>query len=304
MSFHRHDPAKLCHPRMRRWVTMRLLAAALCSMSTGLMAKQPDTLASASSGDSSSTAAFHALAVHQDYIGIWMTAGEASEDAAKARVLEACRRDTDADTCQIAHSGQRNYLAVGYAIDGGLEFMAQNEPAGLTEALEAKCTGRFGSTCMVIGMVGPAGAKEFPADPTPAPRRRYAAIAGDFANWVKGNQGDRRVWVVTGAETRETAQQGVRNACERELGQTRCQLAESNGDKFLLFYQSNMLNFAGFLSENSPSRALAEMNRRCGLAKVDCHKVSVVPVQQPSQYVLDLGVFPQFRTSDEMLGDD
>lgn len=286
MKLHRHDPARLRHLRLFRRAALGVLAATLCSLPSGILAQQGDVPA----------AAFHALAINQDFVGVWMTSGEASEDAARARALEMCTRDTGSDACQIVHSGQKNYLAAGYAIDGGLEFMTRNEATGLIQALEAKCTGRFGSTCMVIGMVGPDGAKDFPADPVPAPQRRFGAIAGDFANWVKGNHSDRRVWVVTGAETRKAAQQATLAACEAELGLSRCQLAEANGDSFLLFYQSDMHDFAGFLSEQSPPRALAEMNRRCGIATFSCHAVSMAPVQQSAQYVIDLGARTESET--------
>ncbi|MGQ7828814.1 DUF4189 domain-containing protein [Altererythrobacter sp. Z27] len=292
MKVHRHDPAQSHASQIGRNARLGLLVFALCNAVSGLEATEPDATVSAAS-----PAAYHALAINQDYVGIWMTAGEANEDAAKARALELCRRDTGSETCQIAHSGQRNYLAVGYAIDGGLELMAQNQAAGLIESLESKCVGRFGSTCMVAGMVGPIGAKDFPAEPGPAPRRRFAAVAGDFSNVAKGAPADWRVWVVTGAESRDTAIRAASDACEGELGRTRCQIAEANGDTLLLFYQAGGTDFAGFLSEKSLARALAEMNRRCRLANRSCEVIAVANAQGAGRYVFDLSDSPEFEAN-------
>ena len=297
MKHHWLERTKHHNARIHRRATMVLFAAAVCGLSTSLVAKQPNAPAP-------STAAFNAVAVHQDYVGIWMTAGASSEKVAQARALELCARDTGTDTCQIAYSSQRNYLAAGYAIDGGLEFLAQNEPAGLTEALEAKCTGRFGSTCMVVGMVGPDGVKDFPVDPVPAPRRRFAAVAGDFTKWVKNLPSNWRVWVFAGVETREAAQLAAMSACEKEIGRDRCQIAEANGDSVLLFYQGKGADFAGFLAEKSADRALAEMNRRCRLASRDCEVITMVQAQQPGQHVLDLGAFSEFETGNTAPGSE
>lgn len=296
MIHHRHGSGRFGKSSLNRTAAIGLLFAGLCSSHISLAAKQPDTPDLSSSSEAGLPGAFHALAVNQDYVGIWMTAGADNEEAAKRRALDLCVRDTGANTCQIAHSGQRNHLAVGYASDGGLEFLAQHEVRGLAEALEAKCVGRFGSTCMVIGVVGPDGSKDFPANPTPAPRRRYAAIAGDFVNAVNGRPYHWRAWVVAGAETREAAKQAAMASCEQEIGQSRCQLAEANGNSVLLFYQAKEWDSAsGFLSEKSPDRAVAEMNRRCRLADRDCQAISMISAQDPAQFAVELGASPEAK---------
>lgn len=289
--------------RFGRTSVMCSIAAGLFSMSSGVAAQQLESSAVPVSTNTRPVSLFHAAAVNQDYVGIWMTAGADKEEAAHRHALELCRRDTGSGTCQVVHSGQRNYLAVGYASDGGLEFLAQNEVLGLAEALEAKCVGRFGSTCMVIGMVGPDGSKDFPANTTPAPRRRYAAIVGDFVNAVKGRPYHWRAWVVAGAETREAAKQAAMAPCEQEIGRPRCQLAEANGDSVLLFYQAKEWDsVSGFLSEKSPDRAVAEMNRRCRLADRDCQVISMISAQDPAQFAVELGARPEAK-NDSPAGD-
>jgi hypothetical protein len=221
-----------------------------------------------------------AIAINPNYVGYWVAAGRKDGASAAKAALAMCRKATG-HGCDLAASSKAGHLAIGYGIDGSLNFATQDDKDATIRTFEVRCLQTYRRPCLLeqsINLANRADYGELNGE------RKFAALAGEFEapDPVKR---DPRIWIATGQPNAQAAIEKAMSGCVAALGRNACKYFTTNGQTHIALHREVAGISGGFLINLSREEVAKDVHADCEAAKITCeivafHATSVGGIQE------------------------
>jgi len=226
-----------------------------------------------------------AMAVHQSYVGYWVVTGRKNERAASKAALAMCNKATGGG-CNITIAATPAEFIVGQGMNGDLIYAMGGSPDDAQRQFDARCMATYGRHC-------PTGRSftvsiKLALESGPLERRKFAAIAGEFASSGDPSDRDPRVWVVTGQASWNDAITKAMAGCTAALARAACKHVTVSGPVHIGLYRDVAGSTGGFNFNLSAQEVIGDIDTLCKAAGNSCEIIALRTAKEEAVAEYDL----------------